>query len=85
MTTSIFEEKKPKKSTKKISFTCPVELVENLETVKNKLSEIAPEMIFNTDAIFVDALDKALKKAERELKEMPPKKPLGITPRTSTK
>ncbi len=70
MTNSIFESKKKPEKTKKISVPCPVQLVADIEDVKKQLSEVNPDMSFNVDALCIDALGKAVRRAKKELSTM---------------
>lgn len=61
-------EKKTKK--KKLSVAVPIDLDELITNVTAELKVKAPSLQFNTTAICVDALYRAVKKAKSELEKM---------------
>ncbi len=67
MTNSIFETKKGQSKEKSLSVKLPVALHDSIEKIKASLAEKAPEKRFNVNAICVDALARATKKAAKEL------------------
>lgn len=70
MSASIFEDKKSKKQTKSLSVKLPIELSEAIDEVNTKLAEIDSTKKFNVNAICVDAIQKATRRAKRELDTM---------------
>jgi len=70
MKASIFETRKGKTEEKRVSIILPSELHELIEDIKNQLKAKSPDMRFNVNAICVDALKKATKKAQTELTQM---------------
>jgi hypothetical protein len=67
MKASIFEERKPKTADKRIAVLVPESLFSDIEDIKTSLKEKAPDKRFNTNAICVDALKRAVNKAKKEL------------------
>lgn len=67
MKASIFESRKPKPADKRVPVLVPESLYDDIETIKKLLKEKAPDKLFNTNAICVEALKKAVNKAKREL------------------
>ncbi len=70
MTSSIFESKKKAEKTQKIAIPCPAQLAADIEDVKAQLAAIDPDMSFNVEALCIDALSKAVRRAKKELSEM---------------
>ena len=70
MVESIFESRTEKSKNKKFSFSIPADLHNGIEAINNELGEKAPDKKFNTEAICVAALEKAVKRARRELSKM---------------
>lgn len=70
MESSVFESPTKKPKNKKLNVLIPLELEQHINDVINELKIKAPELKFNTNAICVDALSKAVKKAKRELETM---------------
>jgi len=67
---SIFESSDNKPKDKKVSIIISQELESAISAVKSELKMKAPDMKFNTNSICVDALTKAVKRANKELAEM---------------
>ena len=70
MTNSIFESKKRQIKEKALSVKVPLEMHAELEEVKSSLEKLNPDLKFNVNAICVDALGKAVRKAKKELSSM---------------
>ena len=70
MKASIFESRKKKSVEKRIPLSIPVELYEEIEKVKERLKKSAPDMRFNVNALCVETLTRAVKKANKELDEL---------------
>ncbi len=70
MESSVFEtiNKEPKE--KKLTISIPVELDKLITSVTSELKVKAPHLRFNPTAVCVNALNKAIKKAQRELEKM---------------
>lgn len=72
MKDSIFDLKKSAIPTKKFSLTLPTPLLDEIEQVKETLKEVAPDHVFNINAICVSALQTATKRAKKELDALKP-------------
>lgn len=80
MKDSIFEVKKSAIPTKKFPLTLPASVLDEIDEVRTMLEAKAPDMNFNVNAICLDAIQKAVRKAKKELTQMEPKR----TPTIST-
>ena len=67
MKDSIFDIKKSAVPTKKFSLTLPAPLLAEIEHIKETLRDVAPDYMFNVNAICVSALQTATKRAKKEL------------------
>ncbi|GJM01455.1 MAG: hypothetical protein DHS20C07_31340 [Methyloligella sp.] len=70
MAGSVFESVEKKSRKKKISITIPTDLDKLITDIIADLKVKAPSLQFNTTAICVDALYKAVRKAKSELEQM---------------
>jgi|CXWL01.1.fsa_nt_gi hypothetical protein len=70
MESSVFESIKKKSDEKKLSIFIPTELDALINSIIAELKIKDPNLRFNTTSICVDALTKAVKKAQRELEDM---------------
>lgn len=70
MPNSIFETKKGKRTTRKISVVLPLELSEDITKIKTELAKKDPNLVFNVNKICEEALNTAVKKAVRELAKL---------------
>ena len=70
MTNSIFQPKKGKRTTKKISVVVSEKMHAEMEEIERALAEKDPSLVFNTNAICVEALELATSRARRELAKM---------------
>ena len=70
MTNSIFESKKHQIKEKALSVKLPLEMHAEIEEVRSSLERLSPDLKFNVNAICVDALNKAVRKAKKELSLM---------------
>jgi len=79
MQRSVFETKKSAIPTKKFSITLPQTLLDDIDVIREKLKQLSPDKQFNVNAICVQALEKAVSKAKKELETLEkPSNPASI-------
>lgn len=74
---SILSSKKTDK--KPLQIRIPSELKEDLDNLQERLEKIAPELSFDTNEILADALEDAIKAANKELDKIAKDKPTATS------